>query len=186
MKKALPIILVVLVVGGVGAYLFMNQSGQEMMPMTPSQQQGQQEEKDMDTDQEAEKENYTGNLKKMVDLGIPLKCTFNQGDEYSGTTWVKGKKFYSEISADNQVSKIIFKDDCMWTWSDAQDQGVKMCFEPEEATDIFSGEAEAGETNLPTDANFNCNPAVFTDAKFNVPSGVEFMDFDQMMEGLSQ
>lgn len=183
MKKGLPIILVVLVVGGVGAYLFMNQGDQEMMPKKSGQQQEQEE--DMDTEQEAGKDNYSGKLMKMVNLGIPLKCTFSQND-YSGTTWVKGKNFYSEISAEGQTSKIVFKDDCMWTWSDAQDQGVKMCFEPEEATDIFSGEAEAGETNLPTDANFNCKPAVFTDAKFSVPGGVEFMDFDQMMEGLTQ
>jgi uncharacterized protein YxeA len=186
MKKSLPIILVVLVVGGVGAYLFMNQSGQEMMPKTPSQQQGQQEEKDMDTDQEAEKENYSGNLMKMINLGVPLKCTFSQGDRYSGTMWVKGKNFYNEVTSEEQIGRIIYKDDCMWSWAEGQEKGIKMCFDPDEANDVFSGEAETGQTNLPTDVEFDCRPAVFTDAKFSVPSGVEFMDMDEMMQQFSQ
>ena len=191
MKKSLPIILVVLVVGGVGAYLFMNQSGQEMMPKvldTAQQEQGGEDQQSIEDEgqKEVTKESYTGNLAMMVKLGVPLKCTFSQGDRYSGTMWVKGKNFYNEVTSEDETGKIIFKDDCMWSWSEGQEKGIKMCFDPDESSSIFSGDSETGQANIPTNVDFNCKPAVFTDAKFSVPSGVEFVDFDQMMEGLTQ
>lgn len=179
--------MVVLVLGGAGIYL-LTQNQSKPGPAEPmlDQTQEQEESQIVDTEDVGDKENYTGTLKKMVGLGVPLKCTFNQGDEYSGTTWVKGKKFYSEIESQEKAGKVIFKDDCMWNWSEGEEEGIKMCFEPEEAEDMFSGETDTGQTNLPTDVNFNCQPAVFTDAKFDPPSGIEFMDMDEMMQEFSQ
>lgn len=192
MKKLLPIILVVFAIG-VGGYLYMQRSKTSVMDQggTTGQEEtgetgGTAETETGGEEAGGDKETYTGTLKKMVDLGVPLKCTYTQEGGFSGTTWVKGKKFYTEVEAEGQSGKIIFKDDCMWNWSEGQEQGIKMCFDPEEADDMFSGEADTGQTNLPTDVDFNCKPAVFTDAKFNPPNDIEFMDMDQMMQQFSQ
>jgi len=186
----LPIILVILVVGGVGGYLYVKNKGTKTVDQAIKEMEQLSEEGTEQTqggaDTGSKKENYSGTLKKMVDLGIPLKCTFSQNGGSSGTTWVKGEKFYTEMKTENRSGKIIFKNDCMWNWSEGEKNGIKMCFDPEEADEMFSGQAEAGQTNLPTDVDFNCKPAVFTDAKFNPPSSIEFMDMDEMMQQYSQ
>lgn len=183
MKKILPIIVIILVISGIAGYFLIQK---DSLPSTDQVIDQEEESQAVDTEDTSDKEKYTGTLKKMVDLGVPLKCTFSQGEEYSGTTWVKGEKFYSEIESEGQSGKVIFKDNCMWNWSEGQEQGVKMCFDPEEAEEMFSGETDTGQTGLPTDANFNCQPAVFTDARFNPPSGIEFMDMDELMQGMSE
>lgn len=182
MKKILPIIVIVLIVGGLGAYLV---TRKETLPTD----EGQTEEiEQMQEEQEAEEKTYSGTLEKIMGLGVSLKCTWSQGEDYSGISWVKGDKFYSEINSQGQTSQVIFKDDCMWTWSDAQEQGVKMCFQPEEAEEMISGEREPteGGQTMPADVDYNCQPAVFTDAKFNPPNDVQFMDLDEMMQGMGQ
>jgi hypothetical protein len=182
MKKLLPIILIVLVLGGLAAYLL---TQNKMLPEKQTQRTKTEQEQ---LEQESIERNYTGTLKKIMGLGVSLKCTWSQGDNYSGTTWVKENKFYGEINSQGKTNQVIFKDDCMWTWTSAEEQGIKMCFQPEEAEEMISGEAEAteGGQTMPADVNYSCQPAVFTDAKFNPPSDIEFMDLDQMMQGMGQ
>jgi hypothetical protein len=195
MKKLLPVILILVVVVGLGGYLLTRQTKTPEIQMPTGQEVPTTEsEETQETETGTENETFTGRLKAMVGLGIPLKCSFDQGDDYQITTWIKGEKFYSEIVSQEGTAQVIFKDDCMWNWSDDREQGIKMCFEPEEAEQMLSGESKEGETDqnletdqdLPTDVDYNCQPTTVSDAKFNPPSDIEFMDFDQMMEGLSQ
>ncbi len=74
------------------------------------------------------------------------------------------------------------KDNCMWTWSEDEAQGMKICFEETdpEATDIW----EQPEGTVGTDMTYTCLPAAVTEAKFTPPTDVEFMDLDAMMQGM--
>lgn len=162
MKKTLPIIAVTIVILGVGAWWFLGQRGGAVtMPGGIEKKAGQ------------EGESFTGKLKQAITIGVPLKCTYQQGD-FAGTGYVQGKKYFGEVSNQEQKGYVIMKDNCMWTWGEEQKQGVKMCFEE----DIFEGNEEV-EGTVPTEVEYHCAPAVFPDSKFDPPADINFMDVSQ-------
>lgn len=163
MKKVLPIIIILIVLG-IGAWWFFGR-GAVTMPGGIKKEAGE------------EGEGFTGKLRAAVDMGIPMKCTYTQGD-FTGTGYIKGKKYYGEVMQAGERGYIIMKDNCMWSWSTEQTQGVKMCFEE----DIFE-QSEEVEGTVPVEAEYHCTPAVVPDSRFDLPSGVNFMDMDEMMQG---
>ena len=191
MKKGMPVIILVLVVVGVGGYFLMSKKTPSMNEKTiesgdaTQQQVGQESEL---VEKEETEENYVGSMLKMVGMGMPLKCTW-EAEGSAGTTWVKGENVYGEFEAEGQKSKMIFKDDCTWVWQEGQTQGVKVCYEPEEAEQFLAGEVEGVEQpqvragSLP-DVDYRCAPAVVTEEKFTPPANIEFMDIAEMMQGL--
>lgn len=169
MKKLLPIIIVVVVlVGGViGAWWFLGK-GSLSVPSMPG---GIKKE----TGQEGE--SFTGQLKEAIARGVPMKCTYTQGD-FTGTGFIKGKNYYGEISQEGKKGYVIMKDDCMWSWSEGENQGIKMCFEE----DIWEQE----EGTVPTEAEYYCSPTLVSDSQFNPPASVDFLDMDEMMGGMEE
>ena len=118
---------------------------------------------------------FSGSLKAAVALGVPMKCSYEvNGAEYSGI--VKGKQYKGTATMqDGKEGNIIMKDNCMYAWSDADKQVIKTCYDEEEV-DMW----EQPEGEMPI--GYVCYPTVATDADFALPSGVEFMDLDAMME----
>lgn len=140
------------------------------------------------TESEAgEEEKHSGTLEKMMSLGLPLKCSWKRDDNYYGTAYVKGEQSYSEISMEGKTAKVIVKDDCMWNWQEGDSQGFKMCFEDteieEDSTAQDQESTSMGQMQPPADINYNCQPAVLADSKFDPPSGVKFMTMEEMMRG---
>jgi hypothetical protein len=123
----------------------------------------------------SEKSPFTGSLKAAVALGVPMKCTYEQnGAEYSGI--IKGRQYKGTATMpDGKEGNIIMKDNCMYTWSDEDNQGMKVCYEESEF-DIW----EQSDEEMPI--GYVCHPTVATDADFNLPSGVTFMDLDALMD----
>jgi hypothetical protein len=162
-KKLLPIIIVVVVVAA-GAYFFLGKGKTGMNIPGVSKQQ------------------KFATLKAAVELGVPMKCTYQvAGAEYEG--YIKGEKWRGKVkSADGKVGEVIVKDNCMWTWSSDEDQGVKLCFEPAEGEESV-WDQESFETQ---DIEYNCLPAAITDAQFEPPSDIQFMDMDQMMNQMME
>lgn len=166
MKKALPIVIVVVVLG-VGAFFFLSRGkGDVTLPGTIEKKEGE------------TGETFTGKLKEMVARGVPLKCTFSN-DYMTGTGWIKGKKYYGEIKQlqNNQEAFIIMVDNCMWTWSNDQPQGIKMCSEPVEGEEDLW---DQGEGQSSAAGEYSCSPAVFSDDKFTPPGNIQFLDMQQM------
>jgi hypothetical protein len=64
----------------------------------------------------------------------------------------------------------------MWSWTEGQGQGVKMCFED----DIFEGSEQEGQGQMPIEAEYRCLPSVFSESKFDIPTDVNFMDMSQL------
>jgi len=134
---------------------------------------------------------FAGSLQAAVKLGVPMKCTYKVADtEVEG--WIKGKKYRGKIkNQQGQTAEVVMKDDCMWTWSEGENQGVKMCFDFEEGKDMWDPDAwkmegEEYQDVTPPDVEYRCAPTVVSDAKFNPPSDVQFMDLDQMMQGFGE
>lgn len=175
MKKALPIVIILVVILGAGAWWFLGKSGVSLPVSVPG---------GIEKETGEEGESFTGKLKAAMALGVPMKCTYQQGD-FMGTGYIKGKKYYGEVMQQGKKGYVIMKDNCLWSWSTEQPQGVKMCFEE----DFFEQgqeyqEYEGFEGSVPTEAEYHCAPAVFPDSRFDPPSNINFMDMDQMMQGM--
>lgn len=182
MKKVFSVITLVLVLVLLTSCLPQKstETGQESAPV----------EKETE-EQTGGEESYSGSLQKMMGLGIPLKCEWKRDETYYGSSWVKGDKSYSEVFNEGKTGKVIFKDDCMWSWEEGNPQGFKMCMEPtEEDMEAPEGveqpQTEQAPMGPPKDMNYSCRPAVFTDAKFNPPSNVNFMSMEEMMQGMGE
>jgi len=140
--------------------------------------------------QGGEEEVYTGNMAKIMGLGIPLKCEWKKDDSYYGTSWIKGKKSFGEVYANGKTNSVIFVDNCMWSWQGDNPQGFKMCFSPEEVEveepveeDESMDQVGVDQMRPPEDIDFSCRPAVFGDDKFEPPAEVNFLGMDEMMTG---
>ena len=111
-----------------------------------------------------------------------MKCTYTvEGNEYE--SYIKGENYRGKIkTAEGKTGEVIIKDNCMWTWSEEEVQGIKTCFEVSdpETPDVWEQPQGAVGTNM----TYTCLPAAVTDAEFTPPSNIEFMDLDAMMEGL--
>ena len=159
LKKLLPILAIVAIIG-VGWFLSQNKKGGGISIPGVSK-------------------TYTAKgIQAVIELGIPMKCTYKIGDmEYEG--YVKGKQWRGKMQfGDGRQGEVIMKDNCMWSWGDKDVQGVKMCFEPtEDGQDMWNDPQQ----DTVIDFDYQCRPAAITDAQFNPPANINFMDMDQMM-----
>jgi len=172
MKKFLPIIII-LVVLAVGAWAFLGKDKPRVSIPVPGEVKKEAGEKG---------EEFVGKIKEVVQKGVPMKCSYTQGG-FAGTSFIKGKKMYNEVVQEGKSGYVIIKDNCMWSWSEGEKQGTKMCFK-EDFWEMSEEYAEQGKAAMPVEAEYRCIPAIFTDAKFNPPANVNFMDMDEMMERL--
>jgi len=166
MKKILPIIFVLTAVG-IGAFIFMNRGTSETSL-------------DVVSPESSTPDTFLGTLKDAVKLGAAMKCTYKvEGNEYE--SFIKGENYRGKIkTAEGKTGEIIIKNNCMWTWSEGEAQGMKICFEESdlEMTNIW----EQPQGAFGPDIAYTCLPTVVTDAKFTLPSNVNFMDIDEMMD----
>ena len=168
MKKILPIILIVVVAGlAIGGWLYFKQGKQVSLPG----------EGGIQLPVGRKEETFTGKLKDAIARGISMKCTF-RNDYVSGTGYIKGKKYYGEITSEGQQGYVIISDDCMWTWDESKSQGVKVCFEPTEG----DGSIWDMQDQSSTEGDYTCVPAAVSDSKFTPPSNIQFLDLDRGME----
>ena len=168
MKKLLPIILILVAVGVV-VFIFVNRGSSETsVDVTPSDS--------------SASDSFSGTLKDAVNLGIAMKCTYTvEGNEYESL--IKGENYRGKIkTAEGKTGEVIMKNNCMWTWTEGEVQGMKTCFEESdpETTDMW----EQPQGAVGTDITYTCLPTTVTDAEFTPPSDIDFMDLDAMMEGL--
>lgn len=168
MKKfAIPAILILV---ALGAYLLFGKG------QSPANQQA-------DLQSNGQEESFTGSLVDAVRRGVGMKCTYSvDGAEYEG--FVKGKNYRGTMNYQGKVSEVIMKDDCMWVWSDQDPQGMKICYESEEADASLWGEPTDTEVSgTAPNVQYKCVPAVISESEFNPPSDIQFLDFEQMMQG---
>lgn len=149
MKKLLPIIVVLLIVG-VGVYLVLTKGR-----ISPT-------------------ETFFGSLKLMIEKGVPMKCSYKRGENNFGTGYIKGKKYAGEVTMNGAKSKVLLIENCMYTWNEEAKQalGSKICFEPTGEKSIWDQQGES-------QSDYTCSPAIFSDSVFEIPTDVKFMDVGQ-------
>ena len=154
-----------LLIGG-GAYLIFSQGSDD----TPSETASTAEE---DT-------SFSGTLKEAVARGVGMRCSYSiEGNEYEG--YVKGQNYRGEVKdAEGRVGGVIIKDNCVWSWVEGESEGMKVCYEQDDETDIWEDTFEgAAESNLV----YHCTPTVVSDTQFDPPADINFLDLNSLMEG---
>lgn len=131
---------------------------------------------------------FKGSMMAAAKLGVPFKCSYSIDGEMDSEGYIKGKNYRGKMKGqDGQVGEVIMKDDCMWTWDSVKKEGVKFCFDVEEGEDIWADmDAEdyvAPEGFKAPDVEYDCRPAVVTDAMFTPPTDVKFLDMQEMFGG---
>lgn len=176
MKKFLPIIVVAVVIvgGAIVAYMVLGKGGLSL-PSMP----GEIKKESGETGEE-----FVGKIKEMVARGVPMKCTYSQNGS-TGTSYIKGKNIYGEMIAQGKQGYVIMKDSCMWSWNKGENQGVKMCFE-EDVWEMSEDDVQEGQASLANEAEYRCLPAIISDSQFEPPADVNFMDMDQLMQGVEE
>lgn len=162
MKKVLPILAILIVAGVAFYFLRTGDSGESVLT-------------------EKKSELFSGSLKAAIELGIPMKCEYEVA-EGKAEGYVKGQQWRGKMEfADGRKGEVIIKDNCMWSWTDGESQGMKICFDESEQ-DIWD-ESQEGSAS---DVEYFCVPAVVTDAKFIPPANIQFTSLDEMMGGYGQ
>lgn len=160
MKSKILVIIIVLAVFAVGLFfVFGNKSPEDSSDETS-----------------IISEVFTGSLKEAVSLGVPMKCKYTvAGVEYEGV--VKGNQYKGSIvNPDGTSGTVIMKENCVYTWEEGQDQGIKVCYDIEEGDIWDSEDTEA------IHESYVCNPAAVSDAEFDLPADVSFLDMDSFMQ----
>lgn len=177
MNKALPIVIVVgvVVVLGVGGWYFFLRGGQApSVPGVPgvSQEEGQ---------------GFTGKLKDALSLGQSMKCTWRQDENNFGTAYIKDENVYTEVTVEGEKAYSIMADNCTYAWEEGTAEGFKMCYEPAEVEEMEEM-PEVSEEEIPEeysfqtpDIDYSCEPAIVSDSMFNPPSGVNFINPQELM-----
>lgn len=135
---------------------------------------------------------FTGSLKDLMMKAVPTKCTWSEtsdGETFSGTTYVNGNKFRTEIETPEGNAYSISDGKYMYTWMSNKLKGMKISLEAVEAGDEdFSDLGDAGEedsleySNIDANYKYDCHAWSGSSAKFNPPEDVEFQNFSKMME----
>lgn len=138
-------------------------------------------------DKKGSSDDYTGSLQKMMKLGVPLKCNYTvEGNEFEA--YIKGDKFKGTVeNADGTLGGLVMQGNCMYAWNMDEDQGYKMCLEETESfidEDAMQKYENSGSPNAPVVTDYNCRPAIISDADLEPPSNVTFMSMDEMMNSM--
>lgn len=177
MKKNKPLIIIaaILVLVAGGYFLVSGQREQSVGTDSPG----------VTSEEKTVAEKFTGTLKEAVALGVGMKCTYTvEGNEYEG--YVKGENYRGRMkNADGQVGEVIMKNNCMWSWSEDEGQGVKTCFEVADS-DVAEEDGESvslwDQQGSAPNISYTCIPYAVTDSQFTPPSNIQFMDLDSMMQ----
>lgn len=180
MKKALPIIIAVVVIAAIaiGGWFLLKNRG--IMPSTQVPTGGTQEVVTPE-----EEKGFTGKLKDALTLGQAMKCTWEQDENNFGTAYIKNEKVHTDVTYQGKRAHSIMADDCTYAWEEGAAQGYELCVEPEEVeveeTEEMEPELPEGYEAQAPDVNYNCEPAVVSEAMFELPSGINFINPMELM-----
>jgi len=188
MKKIIITLIVVFLIVGVGAYVFMASNKNAMPKIGP----GAVIPASENTESAGEKDALTS-LKELVSQGIPQRCTFDYQDpesgKNSGTMFISGNKLRGDFMIKDEEGNVvnggmITDDTYLYTWDNDKKEGFKMAITAdikEQSEEIRNNPSQAFD--MDKKANYICSPWVVQAGIFTPPQDVQFADFSEMMKG---
>ncbi len=185
------VVALVIFLLGVGAVFFMKYSGDTEKSTTESISLG-------NSSESSDSQSVSGTFMDLLALGESYQCTFEtvdeSGNQTSGMVYVAGSgdklrgEFTINTPEDTTYDAYILRDGTYnYLWSSQEPQGFKTAIS-EEDEGLFSDDKE-GNTGYGVDdeanVDFNCDKWRVDNSKFVPPSDVEFTDFSQMMQNVT-
>ena len=142
------------------------------------------EEKEQD-----EESIFSGKIADLIGLGKSLKCTYTmneqEGTTGTGTIYVSGTKMRGDttITMENNAnidSHFISADNVMYSWTSASPQGYKIAVDRETINDASPSKIPEEAKALQEKLNYKCLPWLPDQSLFELPTGVEFVDFSEL------
>lgn len=184
MKKILPIIAILIILG-VGGYFYLN--SRSLIPKTPLKLANQSEEMMFNSIQEA------------LTKSISIKCVYKDEKGVETTTYIKNgnvRMMMTNSEDSEELNNIIFKDKKMYMWSDQTKKGfifedtepytspyptfeVEKELEPEKKPELQQQESILAQIEKYKDA---CKVEKIADSMFNIPTDVQFEDMNKVQE----
>jgi len=189
MKKLLIIgIPVLLLLGGVGAYVLM--SNRDTAPQSSGGQSPQSEMKGEDASGENGSNPFSGSLKDLLALGKNYMCVFDTTDENAnnskGTAYIAGggeklnvASTLTQKNGTQTQSNVIQSEGYSYVWGSSSGQGFKMKIDPQGKSMFESSGSGSKSTSISEDQpmDFDCRPWIVDNSKFVPPANIEFQDF---------
>jgi hypothetical protein len=180
MKKILPV-LVLLLILGVGGYFYMSSKG--MTPKIP-----------VGTANTGSGNVFTS-IKDALSKSMSLKCVYKDEKGIETTTYIKGgavRVMLAKTTEQNQPDNIVMKDKKMYMWTDTTKTGFTFTLnEPKNISPVPSIKMEKG-LEKKTDENQqesilagiekfkdSCKVEVIADSFFAIPTDVKFQDMEE-------
>jgi hypothetical protein len=134
-------------------------------------------------------------LRGLVTGQESLMCTYTgtaDEDVNEGTVYVAGGRmrgdFTSTVEGVTTMSHMMVDNNTTYVWSDGEPQGMMMAWTQEDAEAMVEEVEETEETEATTpfdpdeEVDYDCEPWREDASMFTLPQGVEFVDFQAMME----
>ena len=154
------------------------------------------------TSRNKQEQTVKGSLGDLLGKASGQQCSWsydNEGMESSGVVYVGKDKMYGEMQIQIQAGegtetmemKMINDGETFYQWSEETKQGTKMTIEEmeemqEEGASEASAETQARVESMQQEYEYNCSNWKIDNSKFEVPSGIEFVDLSAMMEDVNQ
>ncbi len=151
------------------------------------------------SDQE-EKVATSFSLRDLIAKNIPQKCTWSSnvdGTESNGTIVIYGKKFKQDTAVKQDdfdyIGHTVSDGTYIYTWQensnkDSPDVAIKMKLDSIDTApegDSQEVDSSTNETvNLDQEYEYNCAPTVVSEADFQPPKDIEFVDYSQFLEDI--
>ena len=177
MKKLIPVIVILLLALGVGFFVFSNKT-KTSQPGVVSQNQ-----------QSGGKGNIITSIRDAMMKSMSLKCEYPDEKGNTVTTYVKGENvrimgFASEQNAGQ--GHILMRDKKMYMWDETKKQGtvIDLNVEVTPGAETNTEQADQKEETIEELEKYKdyCKTEVVADSLFEVPSGIEFVDFAKQMK----
>lgn len=150
-------------------------------PITTDQQDATKEE------EPAQEGSAVKSLKDLFSMQTAQKCSMKQttDDEYTGTIYISGKKFYQETNTKEGTVYAISDGQTVYSWSTMSASGIKMDVNLEDlVNNPSSDDTKLSDMNLDPEkiADLKCSPWVVDASKFEAPSSIQFMDVSELLK----
>lgn len=184
----IAIVAALLVLIIVGAYMATGGFGSnedEQNSATESSSETQQ--KESEASETSSEETSVNLIESALAGGDAVKCVFVQ-DNNSGTAYISSEnKYRVDYQSPEGNGSLIFKDDVMYTWMDGESEGIQITNPKDSAGELSeqydSYSPEEIEENY-NEENIDCEKFSFDDSLVELPSNVEFVSYDELLQSI--
>jgi len=180
----------VVIVIALGAYLIMAKSKTDNSEMANNAQSNSEVKNSQSNTAPANSVQHTDtSLKALLASGTSQKCSYSDSGS-EGVFYLSGGKsrgdFTTTVSGKTTASHMISDGKTSYIWMDGQPQGYKMSLEVNASTNQQANSTAASAqqgVDVNKTMNYDCQAWSADNSMFNLPSGIEFVDFAAMMKG---